>query len=68
MRWFFLEECSLLFTMCGLYCHLSSGVEHTHGKGGVSGSIPEDGSRIKTSEKHQGFVLQKLSILQQPLC
>lgn len=23
---------------------LSSGVEHTHGKGGVSGSIPEGGS------------------------
>jgi hypothetical protein len=25
-------------------CHRSSGVEHTHGKGGVEGSIPSGGS------------------------
>lgn len=39
-----------------LICHPSSGVEHFHGKEGVSGSNPEGGSkRIITLASSEGF-------------
>jgi hypothetical protein len=42
-------------------CHLSSGVEHFHGKEGVSGSNPEDGSMPYNQAKLDVGMLRRVS-------
>jgi hypothetical protein len=39
----------------GFLCHRSSGVEHAHGKGGVGGSNPPDGSIYSGFPRYRDF-------------